>query len=145
MKIRRRIVAFFNESGLEWWVELVRREFAFLQEYGFVVDEIHIHPQGNYVFYRRPDWLVAVTYEPESTRTMDVQLSKPPGEPHPVSLDVILAKLAPGSEAPSLGSLDHETVTANEKLWARGLRKIAGPLFNEVDGLDLGSAHSRES
>jgi hypothetical protein len=49
-----------------WWAQRVVDRFAFLQDLGYALDEVHFHQEGNFVRYRSPRWDFYVTYESDT-------------------------------------------------------------------------------
>jgi hypothetical protein len=124
-------------SGLEWWPELVAREFGFLRDYGYELADSHIHFQGNYVSFKRSDSEIVVSFEPESTGILDTEiLLLRTREPTPIDVDQLILNLIPGSRVPVKKPLTREVVEAYVRLAARGLRSVAPALLDGPIGSD---------
>ena len=112
-----------NTSGLEWWTSLVQREFAFLLERGYSLERIWLHHEGNFVLYSGPEWKIEISYEPESTETIDLQFYPVDSPEGPVlSIDDVLQERFPGLELPPKKPLTEEIVATNIRFWAQQVR-----------------------
>jgi hypothetical protein len=119
----RRLRTWLDTSGLEWWTSLVQREFAFLLERGYSLERVWLHQQGNFILYRGPEWKIAISYEPESTETIDLQFYPVHSPEGPVlSIDVVLRERFPGIELPPKEPLTEDIVTTNVRFWAQQVR-----------------------
>lgn len=127
----RSMLGRLSETGLEWWVDLVKDEFRFLENYGFEVKEVHLDFLGNYVRYQSPTHEVVVAYEPESTGALEATIERrTAGEPSPVVIETLIRKRTPGVPLPPKTPLSRSVVTTVVQFWATNLRQMSDELFS---------------
>ena len=57
-----------------WWARQVLEAFAFLEDRGYELADIHFHQHGNFITYSGARLDVDVYYEPESTKAFGTDL-----------------------------------------------------------------------
>jgi len=107
-----------------WWARLVLERFAFLEERGYALDEVHFHQQGNFIRYSGPRLDVYLDYEPESTRSFSADLFDRDAERF-IPIDKLIRDRDATVEFPPRDVLDPASVSENVRFWASALNAMA--------------------
>jgi hypothetical protein len=114
-------------KGIEgFWADEVLREFAFLEERGFDLEELFFHQNGNAIRYRRDEVQLLLSYEPEY---------EPPGIGAGLRVDgreggaftpvdQLILDNDPSTRLPERPPTDRDIVRANIRFWAAGIHRL---------------------
>ena len=124
--VRGRIERSYLKGIAGFWADEVLREFSFLEERGFGVEEIFFHQNGNAITYRRDGVQVILSDEPEY---------EPPGIGAGIRfhgsedrgftpVDRLILDIDPHARLPERAPADWDAVSAYIRFWAAGIGRL---------------------
>jgi hypothetical protein len=114
-------------EGIEgFWADEVLREFVYLEERGFALEEILFHQNGNGMTYRGDELVVILDYEPEyEPPNIGAWIGRPGREEDGIiPIDRLILAGDPLAQLPPRPPMDRDAVRANVGFWADGLRRL---------------------
>ncbi len=107
-----------------WWARQVLEAFAFLEDRGYELADIHFHQQGNFITYSGARLDVDVYYEPESTKAFGTDLFDRAAQQY-VPVDSLILERDPHVPLPRRDIRDQASVGENIRFWAVALEAMA--------------------
>jgi hypothetical protein len=116
-----------------FWADRVLAEFTFVEEHGFLLDEIHFHQQGDFIRYRGAGGVITLEFFPDGTN-IDATATLEGGK---VSFSGSLDRLAidrTDIRLPRKLPLNRSTIAMNVRFWADVMRATADDLLPDTAG-----------
>jgi hypothetical protein len=125
----------YLSSNDGFWADRVLSEFAFVEERGFVLDEIHFHQQGDYMNYRGKFGTILLAFFPDGDQISARASLEGGKESFSGELDRLAIERT-DFRLPRKLPLNRLTIAANVRFWAEVLRSVADEFLGPVADAD---------
>lgn len=116
-----------------FWADRVLDEFTFVEERGYVLEEIYFHQHGDYILYRGAYGTVLLEFFPDGGQIQAHASLEGAEESFSGELDRLAVERT-DFRLPAKLPLDRFTIATNVRFWADVLRSVAdeflGPVAN---------------
>lgn len=118
-----------------FWADRVLSEFTFVEERGYVLDEIHFHQQGDYILYRGAYGTILLEFFPDGDQIHARASLEGGNESFSGELDRLAIERT-DFRLPRKLPLNRLTIAASVRFWAEVLRSVADEFPGQVTDAD---------
>ena len=115
-----------------FWADHVLSEFAFVEERGYVLDEIRFHQQGDYILYRGAYGTILLEFFPDGDQIQARASLEGGNESFSGELDRLAIERT-DIRLPAKMPLNRFTIATNVRFWAEVLRAVADEFLGSID------------